>query len=66
MFDTMQMQQNLQLHKIQQTTLTVILLVETFKDQPKLLLVVPQVMHKLLKVQLTIQVFISSFHNFLK
>lgn len=45
--------------------LTVIFLVQTLEDEPQLLFVVLEVMNKLLKVQLPIQVLITSFDNFL-
>lgn len=46
--------------------LTIVLFVKALEDQPQFLLMVPQVVHKLLKVQLTIQVFVSSLDDFLK
>lgn len=44
---------------------TIVLLVQALEDQPKLLLVVSQVVDKLLKVQLAVQVLVSRFHYFL-
>lgn len=44
---------------------TIVLLVQALEDQPKLLLVVSQVVDKLLKVQLAVQVLISRFNYFL-
>lgn len=46
--------------------LTVILLVQTLEHQPQLLLMILQIMDKFFKVQLPIEVFISSLHNFLQ
>lgn len=46
--------------------LTVILLVQALEDQPQLLLVVLQVMNEFFKVQLAIQILISSFYDFLQ
>lgn len=46
--------------------LTIVLLVQTLEDQPQLLLVVPEVMDKLCKVQLTVQVFVPSLQDLLK
>lgn len=45
--------------------LTIVLLVQAFEDQPELLLVVSQIVDKLLKVQLAVQVLVSRFHYFL-
>lgn len=44
---------------------TIVLLVQALEDQPKLLLVISQVVDKLLKIQLAIQVLVSRFHYFL-
>lgn len=45
---------------------TIVLFVQTHEDQAELLLVVSEVINKLLKVQLSIQVLVSCFHDFLK
>lgn len=49
-----------------QAELTIILFVQTFEHQPQFLLVVLEVMDELFKVQLPIQVFVTSLHNFLE
>lgn len=46
--------------------LTVVLLVQTLEDQPQLLLVVPEVVDKLLEVQLPVQVFVPGLQDLLK
>lgn len=46
--------------------LTVILFVQALKDQPQFLLVVLEVVDKFFKVQLPIQILISSFYDFLQ
>lgn len=45
--------------------LTIVLLVQTLEDQSQFLLVVLEIVNKLLKIQLSIQVLVSSLHNFL-
>ena len=45
---------------------TIILLVKTLEHKPQLLLVVSQVVDKLLKVQLPVQVFVPGLDDFLK
>lgn len=49
-----------------QVKLTIIFLVQTFEHQPQFLLMVLEVMDELFKVQLPIQVFVTSLHNFLE
>lgn len=46
--------------------LTIVLLVQALEDQPQFLLVVPEIMNKLLKVQLSVQVFVSCLQYFLE
>lgn len=45
--------------------LTIILLVQAAEDQSQLLLMIAEVVHKLLKVQLSILVLVAGFHYFL-
>lgn len=49
-----------------QFKLTIVLLVQTLEHQPQLLLMVLKVVHKLFKVQLPIEVLVTSLNNFLK
>lgn len=44
---------------------TVILLIQTLEDQSQLLFVILEIVNKFLKIQLSIQVLVSSLHNFL-
>lgn len=46
-------------------SLTIILFIQALEDQPQFFLMILEIMNKLLKVQLPIQVLVSSFHNFL-
>lgn len=44
---------------------TIILLIQTLEDQPQFLFMILEIMNKFLKIQLPIQVLVSSLHNFL-
>lgn len=44
---------------------TIILLIQTLEDQSQLLFMILEIVNKLLKIQLSIQVLVSSLHNFL-
>lgn len=50
---------------VAQWFLTIVLLVQTLEDKAEFLLVVSEIMNKLLKVQLSIQVFVPCLHYFL-
>lgn len=45
--------------------LTIILLIQTLEDQSQLLFMILEIVNKFLKIQLSIQVLVSSLHNFL-
>lgn len=44
---------------------TIILLIQTLEDQSQLLFMILEIVNEFLKIQLSIQVLISSLHNFL-
>lgn len=44
---------------------TIILFIQTLENQSQLLFMVLEIVNKFLKIQLSIQVFVSSLHNFL-
>lgn len=44
---------------------TIILLIQTLEDQSQLLFMILEIVNKFLKIQLSIQVLVSSLHNFL-
>lgn len=45
--------------------LTIILFIQALEDQSQLLLMILKIVNKFLKIQLSIQVLVSSLHNFL-